>query len=187
MSKQLNWFDRLFNHGSRHLARHTSRRSILNKIGLVIVGVAATPLLPMARADNFAKNGLINKKTRPGEPKATTPQGDETNCSYWRYCSLDGFMASCCGGTTSSCPPGTEMSPVAWIGSCRNPADGKNYIVSYNDCCGKTNCQRCFCNRNEGEKPVYYPSKSNDIDWCMGKAGIVYNSTVSVVIGVEQP
>jgi methylamine dehydrogenase light chain len=96
-------------------------------------------------------------------------------------------MASCCGGSTRSCPPGTEMSPVAWIGTCRNPADGKNYIVSYNDCCGKTNCQRCFCNRNEGEKPVYYPSKSNDVDWCMGKAGIVYNSTVSVVIGVEQP
>ena len=32
----------------------------------------------------------------------------------------------------------------------------------------------------------YYPSKSNDIDWCMGKAGVVYNSTVSVVIGVNE-
>jgi methylamine dehydrogenase light chain len=180
MNKKPNWFDNFFNNNSRQLARHTSRRSFLNKFGLVVLGITVTPLLPMARA------AASPKITKPGEPDATTPEGDESNCQYWRYCSLDGFMASCCGGSTRSCPPGTEMSPVAWIGTCRNPVDGKNYIVSYNDCCGKTNCQRCFCNRNEGEKPVYYPSKSNDVDWCMGRAGIVYNSTVSVVIGVEQ-
>ena len=180
--QKINCFDRLFTNSSRHLARHTSRRSFLNKFGLAVLGVTATPLLPMARAESPS-----SKKTKAGEPDASTPQGDETNCQYWRYCALDGFMASCCGGSTHSCPPGTEMSPVAWIGTCRNPLDGKNYIVSYNDCCGKTNCQRCFCNRNEGDKPVYYPSKSNDVDWCMGKAGIVYNSTVSIVIGVEQP
>ena len=77
------------------------------------------------------------------------------------------------------------MSPVTWIGTCRNPADGRDYVISYNDCCGKDACGRCFCNRNEGDKPVYYPSKSNDIDWCMGKAGIVYNSTVALVVGVS--
>jgi len=176
----MKWFDQLFSQGSRQLARYTSRRSFLNRLGLLLIGSSiATPLLPMARANT-------PKGNKPGEPDASTPEGDESNCQYWRYCSLDGFMSACCGGSTRSCPPGTEMSPVAWIGTCRNPADGKNYIVSYNDCCGKTVCQRCFCHRNEGEKPVYYPSKNNDIDWCMGKAGIVYNSTVSVVIGVEQ-
>ncbi len=51
------------------------------------------------------------------------------------------------------------MSPVSWIGTCLNPADNKHYIVSYNDCCGKTTCQRCFCHRNEGDKPVYYPEQ----------------------------
>ncbi len=169
----MNGFDQWFNKNTRYLARQTSRRSFLNKLGMLVVGITAAPLLPVARAAN-------------GEPDPSTPEGDQTNCAYWRYCSIDGFIASCCGGTTRTCPPGTEMSPVAWIGSCRNPADGKNYIVSYNDCCGKTNCQRCFCHRNEGDKPVYMPSKSNDIDWCMGKAGIVYNSTVSIVLGVEQ-
>jgi len=179
----MKWFDRFFNQGTRQLARHTSRRSFLNRFGLLLIGSSvATPLLPIARA-----NGATAKVTKPGEPDASTPEGDETHCQYWRYCSLDGFMASCCGGSTRSCPPGTEMSPVSWIGTCRNPADGKNYIVSYNDCCGKTVCQRCFCHRNEGEKPVYYASKNNDINWCMGSnAGIVYNSTVSIVIGVEQ-
>lgn len=177
----MNLFDKLFNESSRQLARHTSRRSFLNRLGLVTLGLGATPLLPMARA------AAPNYTPIAGEPDPSTPEGNPTDCNYWRFCSLDGFMASCCGGSARSCPPGTEMSPVAWIGTCRNPLDGRNYIVSYNDCCGKSSCQRCFCHRNEGEKPVYYPSKSNDIDWCMGKAGVVYNSTVSIVIGVEQP
>ena len=76
------------------------------------------------------------------------------------------------------------MSPITWLGSCRNPADGKNYVISYNDCCGKGICGRNYCRRNEGEKPVYYTSKNNDIDWCMGKVGVIYNSTVAIVVGV---
>lgn len=180
----MNLFDKWFNESSRQLARRTSRRSFLNRLGLVTLGLSAAPLLPMARAA-----APVSTPGAPiaGEPDPSTPEGNPTDCNYWRFCSLDGFMASCCGGSARSCPPGTEMSPVAWIGTCRNPLDGRNYIVSYNDCCGKSSCQRCFCHRNEGEKPVYYPSKSNDIDWCMGKAGVVYNSTVSIVIGVEQP
>ncbi len=39
---------------------------------------------------------------------------------------------------TGQCPPGTEMSLVTWIGTCQNPADGKHYAISYNDCCGKS-------------------------------------------------
>jgi methylamine dehydrogenase light chain len=168
-------FDAFFNARARQLARLTSRRSFLNSLGLALLGLTSAPLLPIARA----------AASRPGEPDAATPQGDETDCQYWRYCALDGFIAACCGGSANTCPPGTEMSPVTWVGTCRNPADGKNYVVSYNDCCGKTFCQRCFCNRNEGDRPVYYPAKSNDINWCMGRVGIVYNSTVSIVIGVE--
>ncbi len=38
--------------------------------------------------------------------------------------------------------------------------------------------------RHEGDRPVYYPSKSNDINWCMGRVGVVYNSTVAIVLGV---
>jgi len=120
----------------------------------------------------------------PGEPDPTTPEGDVRSCSDWRYCAIDGFLASTCGGTHRSCPPGTEMSPITWLGTCRNPADGKDYVISYNDCCGKGTCGRSFCQRNEGERPVYYTSKNNDIDWCMGTAGVIYNSTVAVVVGL---
>jgi methylamine dehydrogenase light chain len=81
------------------------------------------------------------------------------------------------------------MSPVTWLGTCRNPTDGREYVISYNDCCGKGICGRCFCKRNEGDRPAYYPSKSNDINWCMGSVGVAYNSTVAIAVGVasERP
>lgn len=120
------------------------------------------------------------------EPDPATPEGDPTHTDYWRHCSIDGFPAASCGGTASSCPPGTVMSPVSWIGTCHNPADGRDYILSYNDCCGKGPCGQGFVHRNEGDKPVYYAHKSNDVGWCMGPADAVYNSTVSVVIGVVE-
>jgi methylamine dehydrogenase light chain len=76
------------------------------------------------------------------------------------------------------------MSLITWLGTCRNPVDGKDYVISYNDCCGKDLCGRCICQRYEGDKPIYYTHRANDINWCMGRAGAVYNSTVAVVVGV---
>ncbi len=173
--------DDWFVNRARQLARHSSRRSFLTRIGIWVAGGSALPLLPIARRASAEPPG---RPAVAGEPDPDTPQGNPDDCNYWRYCSIDGFLASCCGGTHRTCPPGTEMSPVTWVGTCKNPEDGRDYVISYNDCCGKNSCGRCFCNRNEGDKPVYYPSKSNDIDWCMGRVGIVYNSTVAIVLGV---
>ena len=120
----------------------------------------------------------------PGEPDPATPAGDPGDCDYWRHCAIDGFLCGCCGGSQRSCPPGTEQSPVTWIGTCRNPADGKDYIISYNDCCGKHVCGLCFCHRNEGDKPIYFPPRSNDINWCFGTTSVVYNCSTAIVLGV---
>ncbi|MGB1881883.1 MAG: methylamine dehydrogenase light chain, partial [Gammaproteobacteria bacterium] len=68
---------------------------------------------------------------------------------------------------------------------CHNPDDGKNYLVSYNDCCGAASCGRCFCNENEGERPGYRMGVHNDINWCMGNESSVYHCTVSVILGVS--
>ena len=161
---------------ARGLARRTSRRGLLAGIGTALVGGGALPLLPVSRA--------VARQPAPGEPGFDHPEGDPADCQYWRYCSVDGFLSSCCGGTHTSCPPGTEMSVITWLGTCRNPSDGKEYVISYNDCCGKGPCGKCFCRRSRGDKPVYYTPKSNDIDWCMGTESVVYNSTVAVVVGV---
>jgi methylamine dehydrogenase light chain len=160
---------------ARRLARTTSRRGFLGRAGTLLFGAASLPLLPVARASAQAQ--------APREP-AAPESGAATECDYWRYCSIDGFLAACCGGTHSACPPGTEMSRVTWIGTCRNPVDGKDYIISYNDCCGNAYCGRCFCNRNEGDRPVYLTGKSNDINWCMGTTTTAYSSTVAIVLGV---
>ena len=163
--------DRITEILARQAAQAISRRSILGRLG-ALASAASLPALPVARASAQAA------KAPPGET------GDPASCDYWRYCAIDGFLCSCCGGSVSSCPPGTEPSPITWVGTCRNPADGKDYVISYNDCCGKAACGRCICNRNEGDTPVYQPQGSNDINWCLGtQAGIVYNCSTAVVLG----
>jgi len=171
--------DRLAERGARRLARRTSRRSLLARAGAALVGAAALPLLPVTRA---AGDG--SRVPAPDESGLESSVGDPKRCTYWRHCAIDGFLCACCGGSQNSCPPGTEMSPVTWIGTCRHPGDGRDYIISYNDCCGQTLCLRCECQRTEGERPVYYTSRNNDLLWCFGTKSRAVNCSVAVVIGV---
>jgi methylamine dehydrogenase light chain len=166
--------DRLFETSSRALAQRTSRRSLLALFGQALTGAALLPLLPIDRAS----------RAWADEPKAAA--NDPQSCDYWKYCAIDGFLCSCCGGSSSSCPPGAAPSPISWVGTCHNPHDGRDYILSYNDCCGKTSCGNCGCNRNERERPVYRPSRNNDLNWCMANADVNYHCTVSVIVGVAE-
>ena len=173
--------DKLTETLSRRLAKGTSRRSSLAWLGGLVTGTAALPLLPVARAATPHGGGT-------GRPPITsgTPQdpGDRASCDYWRHCAIDGFLCSCCGGTVNSCPPGTEMSPITWIGTCTNPADGRAYVISYNDCCGASSCGQCLCNRNEGDRPQVRPQSNNDYNWCLGTESSVYNCSVAAIVGV---
>jgi methylamine dehydrogenase light chain len=166
--------DQWAEHVSRGLARRTSRRGLLSACGAMLTGVALVPLLPVLR-------GAQADAAEPAAKAATT---DPNACEYWKYCAIDGFLCGCCGGSSSTCPPGTQQSPITWIGTCHNAADGRDYIVSYNDCCGKTSCGSCFCNRNEGEKPMYRLSLNNDVNWCMANDNPNYHCSVSVILGV---
>jgi len=164
----------------RTLAQRTSRRGVLARLGSVMLGAAAVPLLPVARAGAGIPNGKDVPPTSTGNPE---DPGNPRSCDYWRYCGIDGFLCACCGGSANACPPGTEMSPVTWIGTCENPADGKHYIISYNDCCGKGICGRCMCNRNEGDRPDYHWYRANDINWCAGARSQSYHCSVAIVLG----
>ncbi|MFZ8887420.1 MAG: methylamine dehydrogenase light chain [Steroidobacteraceae bacterium] len=163
-------YDALIEHLTRNLAGTAGRRSFLRTLGHVLIGAGALPLLPVAR----------------GQAAGNDEQNPQS-CDYWRYCAVDGFLCACCGGTDTICPPGTEPAPMTWVGTCLNPADGRHYIVSYNDCCGKSSCGRCLCARNEGDRPLYMAGKSNDYNWCVGsKSDIPYHCTMSRVINVVE-
>jgi len=80
--------DLLFERSTRRLADTTSRRKLLARMGSLMVAGAALPLLlPLDRT---------SKALAADNPKAGDP-GDPNSCDYWRYCSIDGFLCSCCG------------------------------------------------------------------------------------------
>ena len=154
---------------ARRSAQLHGRRTILARVGHWMVGGALLPTLPFDRSGAMAAT-----------PEATP----DTSCEYWRNCAIDGFLCTCCGGSISQCPPGTEVSKVTWVGTCHNPGDGTNYLISYFDCCGKTSCGRCLCNNNERERPGYQMGVHNDVNWCMGNNDTSYHCTVSAIVGV---
>jgi len=108
--------------------------------------------------------------------------GDPSSCGYWCYCAIDGFYVIVVGGSYNTCPPGSEMSSITWIGTCCNPIDGCNYVISYNYCCGKTKCAACLCQRDEGDRLLYRSDKSNDVNWCLGATSSVYYCSTAIVV-----
>ncbi len=170
------WLDEITERSTRKKARQTSRRGFLQGIGVFLVGATAYPLLPVFRNGAFA-----------AEPSSLVEEGDPNNCNYWRHCAIDGFLCGCCGGSATSCPPGTVVSDITWIGTCQNPSDGKDYVISYNDCCGKSGCGNCACQRDARDTPIYRPQNSNNLNWCTGsQADAPYHCSLSVVIGVKE-
>ncbi len=179
-------FDQLAEKIVRGVASRTSRRSLFSTLGTLLAGAASLPLLPVMRADAAEPTSTdpASGKEAPISSGNLQDPGDQNSCDYWRYCAIDGSLCSCYGGTATSCPPGLEMSPITWIGTCRNPADDRNYIISYNDCCGGVAQGRCACERNEGGRPVTRPQLNNDITWCFNTKSQSYTCTVAIILGV---
>lgn len=161
-------FDRLSEAAMRTGAQRVGRRSFLSSLGIAIAGTAALPILPFDRSNGRALADSVRD------------DGDE-ECEYWRYCAIDGYLCSCCGGSLASCPPGTEVSAVSWVGTCLNPKDNKSYLISYNDCCGRSACGECLCTNSVGERPGYRIGIHNDVNWCMANTDSMYHCTVVAI------
>lgn len=178
-----NPLDRVTERLIRHVAGHSSRRSLLGRLGAWATFGALVPVLPVERvsAATPTKTAPYPKAPSPFAAKAQTT--DPTACNYWRYCAIDGFLCASCGGGIHSCPPGTRPSPTSWIGTCFNPGDGQSYLVAYRDCCGQDACSQPACLGTDGDQPSYRPQANNDIIWCFGTGALVYNCSTSVIVG----
>lgn len=183
----MRWFldliDRHSERAVRRVAHQHGRRSLLTKLGAVLVGGTVLPMLPFDRSGQWGGPGAAHA-AGGGKTAKADPADDPTKCEYWRYCAFDGYLCTCCGGSLTQCPPGTEASKVSWVGTCQNPKDGRQYLVSYNDCCGKTSCGECLCNNNERERPGYRLGVHNDINWCMANTSSMFHCTTSIIVGV---
>ena len=136
------------------LARRSSRRSFLARARR-----AARRRRRAAAAAGGARRARQRRaRRRPTSRIRARRRAIPTSCEYWRHCAIDGFLCELLRRLAASrVRPAPRCRRSTWIGTCRNPADGKDYIISYNDCCGKHVCGLCFCHRNEGDKPIYYP------------------------------
>jgi methylamine dehydrogenase light chain len=166
--------DKIVESMTRAVALRSSRRSFLARVSKMMLGAAMIPLLPI---DRVVAGALAADK-----PKKVN---DDTSCDYWKYCAVDGYLCTCCGGGSHDCPPGATPSPTSWVGTCKHPTDGKDYIVSYRDCCGKASCGRCLCGRTEGEMPLYRPQLDSDLIWCFGAPTMMYHCSTAEIVGVK--
>jgi methylamine dehydrogenase light chain len=165
---------------TRRIARRSSRRGFLTKLGTALVAAPFFPLLPVSRASaktlsDFERNAQST---------------DPLRCDYWRHCAIDGTICGCCGGGLHTCPPGSQPSPTAWVGTCLNPDDGRSYLIAYRDCCGKGACQPtakdCECTGTDRELPVYRPQANNDIIWCFGDTSMAYHCSTAALVGLAE-
>lgn len=179
-------FDRLTEQLTRGVASRSSRRSVLTKLGMMLVAAPFFPALPVARAQS--RDVRQPKQLTDFERNAQST--DPLRCDYWRHCAIDGIICGCCGGGPHTCPPGSEPSPTAWVGTCLNPDDGRSYLIAYRDCCGKYACQPsgedCLCTATDRELPIYRPQANNDIIWCFGESSMMYHCSTAALVGLAE-
>lgn len=176
LSKLKDKLDSVAERSVRRQATNSGRRSFLAKAGQAMVGMTVVPMLPYDRFGEAAAAEFEQK----GDSAFSA---DDQQCDYWRYCALSGTLCTCCGGSVTDCPPGSDISKVSWIGTCENPDDEKSYLISYNDCCGKMSCNGCRCSNHERERPGYRLGLHNGINWCMANNKNAYHCTVAAIVG----
>ena len=95
----LDAFDRMMESTARLIAQRNSRRSVLARLGTVLVGGAVLPMLPVDRSGRL-------KMAHANEFAKTAQTSDPTQCNYWRHCASDGYLCSVLRRHLQSVPAG---------------------------------------------------------------------------------
>ena len=90
--------DRWVEDGARGLARRTSRRSVLGRLGLILAGAATLPLLPMARG-------------APARPKRPRIQVIRPVATIGATARLTDFSAAAAAAPNTAVPPAPSRRP----------------------------------------------------------------------------
>jgi methylamine dehydrogenase light chain len=109
----MSWIDTALERSARRAARRISRRSFLR-------GWArrwSARRRAAARLRSRAEEGRAQERRRR-TTRALGAQADR-RAQYW-HCAIDGFLCSCCGGSQTGCPPGTQMAQSPGS-ACRVP------------------------------------------------------------------
>ena len=172
----MKFIDRIIEALADVLARNVSPQGGLAWVGSQMAGVRAFTHLPVDRRSHenhlhlFAKKkdssrgegrGTQEYERAPNFPPLEGVTDAAISCSESRYCWIHGRPCACCGGSDTSCPPGTVLGSY-WSYCC------SRRLIYYYDCCGGTvNCPSgCpFCNN------------SSEPNWCGGAGGNRYVCT----------
>ena len=176
-------FDSWFERSARGVAQHSSRRSAMAKLGKVLVGSAMLPLLPSI-APRMRPMRHRARRLRPAARDGGKRRSDELR--LLEILRDRRLAVQLLRRHVEQLPTGHDAFADHVDRHVPQSARRFDYIVSYNDCCGKTSCGKCFCNRNEREKPLYKLSLNNDINWCMANGNSNYHCSVSVLLGAAK-
>jgi len=101
------------------------------------------------------------------QPTPTPNPNDDLTCDYWKYWRSTATCVRAAAAVLTTARPARRPRPPRGL-YVRHPADGKDYIVSYRDCCGKPRAGDCLCTNTVGEMPLYRTQLDSDLIWCFG-------------------
>lgn len=161
------WMDRRIQSVSEWLWRWLAPSSPVVAVGNVLAGVPNLVHLPLERRGRGRGGGSGQAGGPPAKPdsaaRAASPRDATANCSSPQYCFIHGHPCACCGGSDTSCPPGTSRGQY-WGYCCHGRT------IWFVDCCGGTTTCPASCP---------FCTNSSQPNWCGSAGGSVYKCTLA--------
>jgi hypothetical protein len=169
-----NWLETVLLAWARWLSLRYSCAAFMSRLGYLAAGYSFAPprLLREEHRPRAIWGGKQRWLTRVMEeifgatPTPTPAPVAPPKCSDTRYCWMHGHPCSCCGGSDTACPTGTNRGST-WTYCC----GGRTR--SFRDCCGNVTCP----------SSCVWCDNSTQPNWCYGAGSMNYVCTLSEDLG----